>query len=170
MTDRQLMEIWEKTGGHCHFCGDWVDLRGRGWKRGALGTAPAGHWEVDHVAQRAKGGMVSVLNCLPACIPCDRLRWHRRGRDIREVLLLGARGPRPGAEDNRARTHVAEARRGAGPPERGAAPGALVACGRQTAPFTGSPRGSCGACVVGRSPECSPVPTGRRSCWTASSA
>ena len=85
MTKAQLRAIWERTGGHCHFCGDPVDFRRRGYRRERLD----GSWEVDHVVQRAKGGAVKLENCLPACTRCNRLRWHRRGAALRELLELG---------------------------------------------------------------------------------
>jgi 5-methylcytosine-specific restriction endonuclease McrA len=77
--------IWEKTQGHCHFCGDPVDFEKRGWKTGDL----TGSWEVDHIVQRDKGGYNLTDNYLPACTKCNRLRWHRTGAAIRELLLLG---------------------------------------------------------------------------------
>jgi HNH endonuclease len=85
VTELQLRAIWRKTNGHCHFCGDPVSLRKRGYKR----QRADGYWEVDHVLQRAKGGPMSFENCLPACTSCNRLRWHRRGPAIRELLVLG---------------------------------------------------------------------------------
>jgi HNH endonuclease len=85
VTEAQFREIWKKTNGHCHFCGDPVSLRKRGYRR----TRADGCWEVDHVIQRHRGGSVSNENCLPACTSCNRLRWHRRGAAIRELLILG---------------------------------------------------------------------------------
>lgn len=85
MRNNQLREIWAKTNGHCHFCGDSVEFEKRGWRDGDL----SGYWEVDHVIQRDKGGHDSKENCLPACTRCNRLRWHRTGDKIRELLLLG---------------------------------------------------------------------------------
>ena len=85
MTELQLRAIWQKTNGHCHFCGDSVSLRKRGYRR----QRADGCWEVDHVIQRDKGGSVSIENCLPACTSCNRLRWHRRGAALRELLVLG---------------------------------------------------------------------------------
>jgi hypothetical protein len=84
MTEGQLRAIWERTGGHCHFCGDPVKFEKRGWA-----VQLDGHWEVDHVIQRGKGGARSVQNCLPACTRCNRLRWHRAGAAVRELLELG---------------------------------------------------------------------------------
>lgn len=85
MSVRILKKIWRRTKGHCHFCGDPVIFERRGWHP----RNPRGYWEVDHVIQRGKGGSKSVDNCLPACTRCNRLRWHRKGHAVRELLLLG---------------------------------------------------------------------------------
>ena len=85
MTETQYRKIWSKTNGHCHFCGDPVSLRKRGYRR----QRADGCWEVDHVSQRARGGATFVENCLPACTACNRLRWHRSGAELREILRLG---------------------------------------------------------------------------------
>ena len=85
MRREQLWQVWIRTRGHCHFCGDAVVFSKRGWRSGSL----RGYWEVDHVIQRGKGGSKSVDNCLPACTRCNRLRWHRKGLAVRELLLLG---------------------------------------------------------------------------------
>jgi len=85
MTKAQLRAVWEKTAGHCHFCGDPVDFQRRGYRPERID----GSWEVDHVVQRAKGGAVQIGNCLPACTRCNRLRWHRRGVALRHLLELG---------------------------------------------------------------------------------
>jgi 5-methylcytosine-specific restriction endonuclease McrA len=82
----QLREIFQRTSGHCHFCGDKLRLE----KYGDSSTnEPIGTWEADHVIQRGKGGSKSAANCLPACVRCNRLRWHRKGKQLRELLLLG---------------------------------------------------------------------------------
>jgi 5-methylcytosine-specific restriction endonuclease McrA len=80
----QLRAIYDKTNGHCHFCGDPVEFEKRGWAENL-----AGYWEVDHVIQRGKGGKKSADNCLPACTRCNRLRWHRTGEAVRDLLFLG---------------------------------------------------------------------------------
>ena len=80
-----LRRIYNKTKGHCHFCGDPVVFEKRGWVDSDLN----GYWEVDHVIQRDKGGSVDAENCLPACTRCNRLRWHRKGEAMRELLFLG---------------------------------------------------------------------------------
>lgn len=84
MNERSLREIYDRTSGHCHFCGDPIKFENRGWYE-----KPHGHWEVDHVIQRDKGGAKSSENCLPACTRCNRLRWHRTGDALRDLLLLG---------------------------------------------------------------------------------
>ncbi|HEX9669622.1 MAG TPA: HNH endonuclease signature motif containing protein [Thermoanaerobaculia bacterium] len=84
MTENQVRQVFDRTHGHCHFCGDPLEFAKRGW-------APNldGHWEVDHVIQRGKGGVRHMANCLPSCTDCNRLRWHRTGPAVRELLLLG---------------------------------------------------------------------------------
>jgi hypothetical protein len=84
MTDKQLRAIFDKTNGHCHFCGDPLKFDNRG-----LIDPPDGHWEVDHVVHRGSGGSKSVENCLPACSRCNRWRWNRTGEAMRNLLLLG---------------------------------------------------------------------------------
>lgn len=69
--ERLVRAVYDKTRGHCHFCGDRVVLghHGRtksGYVRGA--------WELDHVIQRKKGGASNPDNYLPACWKCNRLR------------------------------------------------------------------------------------------------
>ena len=84
MNEASLKSIYNKTSGHCHFCGDPIKFVHRGWSE-----TPDGHWEVDHVIQRDKGSAKSSENCLPACTRCNRRRWHRTGDSLRELLLLG---------------------------------------------------------------------------------
>lgn len=85
MTEKQLRQIWERTSGHCHFCGDAVEFEKRGW----TGDDLTGYWEVDHIIQKGKGGSTTAENCLAACTRCNRLRWHRQGEAVRELLFLG---------------------------------------------------------------------------------
>ncbi|MDD4286789.1 MAG: HNH endonuclease signature motif containing protein [Candidatus Peribacteraceae bacterium] len=85
-TGNALALIFQKTEGHCHFCGDPLILKKYGCKNI---NDLNGAWEADHVIQRAKGGKKEADNCLPACVYCNRLRWNRKGDNLREVLLLG---------------------------------------------------------------------------------
>jgi hypothetical protein len=81
-----LRAVYDRTHGHCHFCGDKVVLGHHGkTKRGYL----RGAWELDHIIQAAKGGKSNPDNYLPACWKCNRLRWHRKGQDLRRLILLG---------------------------------------------------------------------------------
>ena len=85
-TDSTIKIVFMKTTGHCHFCGDELQLSKYGWKD--LNDLD-GAWEIDHVIQRGKGGSKDAENCLAACVRCNRLRWHRQGKELRELLLLG---------------------------------------------------------------------------------
>ncbi len=86
-----LREVFEKTGGICHCCGDALefDRRGRGGGAKGVHDVPQGYWEVDHVHQKSRGGTADFKNALPACTPCNRVRWHRSGGYKRQTLLLG---------------------------------------------------------------------------------
>ena len=84
MHEDQLWAIFEKTGGYCHYCGDRLRFANRGWS-----ANPTGHWEVDHVVQKKKGGDSATDNCLPACTECNRLRWARTGSALRTLVRLG---------------------------------------------------------------------------------
>lgn len=86
MNNKQLKTIFNKTKGHCHFCGDPLVLQRYGCKDI---EDLAGAWEADHIIQQGKGGSKSAENCLPACVRCNRLRWHRKGNNLRDLLLLG---------------------------------------------------------------------------------
>jgi hypothetical protein len=91
MREAVLQEIFRKTGGRCHFCGDRLEFGKRGRGGGARGVddVPAGYWEVDHVAQVSRNGARRPGNCLPACVACNRLRWHRVGAYTRTTVRLG---------------------------------------------------------------------------------
>ena len=83
-SDNQLHEVFNRTKGHCHFCGDPLVFDNYG-KAEVL----EGAWEIDHVIQKGKGGTKDVSNCLAACVKCNRLRWHRTGQEVRDLLLYG---------------------------------------------------------------------------------
>lgn len=85
-SNSMLKLIFERTSGHCHFCGDPLLLTKYGCKN--IDDLD-GAWELDHIIQKGKGGSKKADNCLPACIRCNRLRWHRKGSDLRELLQLG---------------------------------------------------------------------------------
>ena len=83
---KDLEDIFNRTDGHCHFCGDAVVFGKYGLKDV---NETVGVWEADHIKQKGKGGSKKSCNCLPACYRCNRLRWHRKGDEIRELIFLG---------------------------------------------------------------------------------
>ena len=85
-SNENLKIIFNNTFGHCHFCGDPLNFEKYGCKEI---ENIEGAWEADHIHQKAKGGRIDESNCLPACVRCNRLRWHRKGNELREVILLG---------------------------------------------------------------------------------
>jgi len=86
ITNSKLVAVFNKTNGHCHFCGDPLILEKYGVKD--INNLE-GSWEADHVIQKGKGGSKDIENCLSSCVRCNRLRWHRKGEDLRELILLG---------------------------------------------------------------------------------
>lgn len=86
ITNKKLVIVFNKTNGHCHFCGDVLKLE----KYGVSDINNLeGSWEADHIKQKGKGGSKNIENCLPSCVRCNRLRWHRVGDDLRELIFLG---------------------------------------------------------------------------------
>ena len=81
--ENTLKAIFQKSRGCCHFCGDPLIF-----EKYDVGNEK-GSWNIDHVIQKSKGGLKGIDNCLPACVPCNRLRWNYTGEELREALFLG---------------------------------------------------------------------------------
>ncbi len=86
IANKKLSVVFDKTSGHCHFCGDALVFDKYGVKD--INNLE-GAWEADHVIQKGKGGSKDIENCLPSCVRCNRLRWHRKGDDLRELIFCG---------------------------------------------------------------------------------
>jgi 5-methylcytosine-specific restriction endonuclease McrA len=85
-TERKaLVRIFEKTSGHCHFCGDPLDFEkvGRKYPKG---------WEKDHIIPKKQGGTRRQDNLLPAHWRCNALRWARGFDKLKEVIRVGLIG------------------------------------------------------------------------------
>jgi len=82
---RALLRIFEKTSGHCHFCGDPLDFEKRGRKH------PRG-WESDHVIPAKRGGHRRRDNLLAAHWRCNALRWARGYEKLKTLLRVGLIG------------------------------------------------------------------------------
>lgn len=74
LTPKQRDVVYKKTKGHCHVCG--VSLQGK-------------RWQADHVVPHSRGGKSTVDNFLPACVRCNRMRWHYNARQLQRILRLG---------------------------------------------------------------------------------
>ena len=86
ITNSKLATVFNKTNGHCHFCGDPLVFEKYGVK---YNNNLNGSWEADHIIQKGKGGSKDIENCLPSCVHCNRLRWHRKGEDLRDLIFFG---------------------------------------------------------------------------------
>ena len=65
MHEESLWEVFCKTNGRCHFCGDRIVFKNRGYP--LEGKRWVGHWEADPVFQRARGGTKNAEKCVPTC-------------------------------------------------------------------------------------------------------
>ena len=74
LTPNQRDAVVAKTGRRCHVCGARL-----------VGS----NWSADHIRPFRRGGECVEDNFLPACDPCNRLRWHYDSRKIRRILQLG---------------------------------------------------------------------------------
>ena len=46
-------------------------------------------WQIGHVKPHQRGGQCTVMNCLPICAECNRLRWSYSPEVLRFMLLFG---------------------------------------------------------------------------------
>jgi 5-methylcytosine-specific restriction endonuclease McrA len=67
-------EILAKTGGRCHFWGDFIK---------------DDKWRADHLSARSLGGPHSIDNYLPAHLSCNRYRWVYGPEEFLGILRLG---------------------------------------------------------------------------------
>jgi 5-methylcytosine-specific restriction endonuclease McrA len=82
---KALVRIFQKTSGHCHFCGDPLDFDKVGRKH------PKG-WEKDHIIPKKQGGARRQDNLLPAHWRCNALRWARGFERLKELIRVGLIG------------------------------------------------------------------------------
>jgi 5-methylcytosine-specific restriction endonuclease McrA len=66
--------VLAKTGGRCHFCGDFIK---------------DDKWQVDHLSVHSLGGPHSIDNYLPAHPSCNRYRFGYGPEEFLGVLKLG---------------------------------------------------------------------------------
>lgn len=81
ITEEEKRIVWQKTDGHCHFCGEQLVFEAKRGERG--------RWNIDHIYPFARGGTENMSNYLPICRVCNRLRWHFECKKIRELFRLG---------------------------------------------------------------------------------
>lgn len=84
MNKNELLIIWSKTSGRCHFCGEKLKFEKYGKNKFIKGN-----WTLDPVLPKNRGGKNSIENLLPACGKCNGLRWHRMGSELRRALDYG---------------------------------------------------------------------------------
>jgi len=68
-------QIFAKTGGRCHLCGDEIE--------------EGSDWQSDHVLAHSGGGVNTVDNYLPAHRLCNNYRWDYLAEEFQLILKLG---------------------------------------------------------------------------------
>lgn len=69
LSSLQRKEIFDRTTGHCHICGDKI----------------SGAWDADHVLPHSRGGNHEITNYLPAHKSCNSAR---KGFEPQEILII----------------------------------------------------------------------------------
>lgn len=68
-----LRDIYDKTGGHCRYCGKRLSIENHGNRNGH------GGWAIDHSIPAAQGGTDHMNNLFPACYECNEDKADMRG-------------------------------------------------------------------------------------------
>lgn len=73
LSDAERAEIFAKSGGKCHICGDALE----------------GVWEADHVLVQSDGGNLEAGDYLAAHPLCNNYRWDYSPAEFQHILKLG---------------------------------------------------------------------------------
>ncbi|HVC77533.1 MAG TPA: HNH endonuclease signature motif containing protein [Candidatus Micrarchaeaceae archaeon] len=74
MTPKERKDTYDRTAGRCHICGAKLALD---------------DFHVDHVWALELGGPDVLNNWLPACGPCNHLKWNHHPDSVQRILFLG---------------------------------------------------------------------------------
>lgn len=72
-------QVWQKTGGHCWYCGEEV-----GWAK----YSECAPMHVEHQLPRSRGGTDRFDNLVPACIPCNQRKGVFTLKEYRLFMTL----------------------------------------------------------------------------------
>jgi len=75
---RRRREIFERSGGRCHYCPQVLTLEGK--------------WHIEHMQPKALGGTDDALNLVAACVRCNLMKGERTAIEF----VAGALLARPG--------------------------------------------------------------------------
>lgn len=80
--------VWEKTDGHCAYCGLALTPDSVGTMTGRYQS-----WmQVDHVMPRARGGSQLIENLMPSCQSCNATKRHKTLEEYRHYVSLRKAG------------------------------------------------------------------------------
>ena len=71
LTKAERQEVYDKTGGHCAYCGCYITPR---------------EMQTDHVVPLRKGGADEISNMLPACRSCNHYKSTLTIKQFRECI------------------------------------------------------------------------------------
>lgn len=80
--------VWNKTGGHCYYCGlaltpdevDTIEGRYNSWM------------DADHLLPKAKGGLDTLENMVPACKACNCAKGLKTLEEYRQYVAIKKSG------------------------------------------------------------------------------
>jgi 5-methylcytosine-specific restriction endonuclease McrA len=82
---RRRRQVFERSGGRCHYCRSVLTLDGR--------------WHVEHMVPRALGGGEAAANLVAACAPCNLAKGDRTALEFVSAAAAA------GARERRSRSH-----------------------------------------------------------------
>ena len=78
MNQEEKRKIYDKTGGHCAYCGNNLVFKNHG-KNGTRGS-----WHIEHVIPKAKGGSNNIRNLKPSCAGCNLEKATKTGSNYKK--------------------------------------------------------------------------------------
>lgn len=72
---RRRADVFAKSGGKCHYCGEVLTLDGK--------------WHIEHALPRALGGLDEIGNLFAACAPCNLAKSDRTALEFLAQTIGG---------------------------------------------------------------------------------
>ncbi|MBX5143357.1 HNH endonuclease [Rhizobium lentis] len=80
--------VWDKTRGHCYYCGLALTPDEVGTIEGRYNS-----WmDTDHLVPKAKGGLDALENMVPSCKACNSSKGHKTVEEYRQHVAIKKSG------------------------------------------------------------------------------